>query len=70
MACKALQEFGTVETGKIADLLLLDADPLADIHNIRKLNTVIKEGQVIDREKLPTAPVFYKKVTKTSTQSQ
>jgi imidazolonepropionase-like amidohydrolase len=61
MACKALKEFGTIETGKIADLLLLDADPLADIRNIRKLNTVIKEGRVIEREKLPTAPVFYGK---------
>jgi imidazolonepropionase-like amidohydrolase len=65
MACRALNEFGTIETGKIADLLLLDADPLADIHNIRKLNTVIKDGQVLDREKLPTAPLFYgKKGTK------
>ena len=59
MACRALEQFGTVEAGKLADLVLLDADPLADIHNIRKLNTVIKEGQVIDREKLPTRPVFY-----------
>ncbi len=61
MAAKALEDFGTLEAGKLADLLLLDADPLADIHNIRRLSTVVKEGRVIDREKLPTAPVFYKK---------
>jgi len=67
MACRALKEFGTIETGKIADLVLLDADPLADIHNVRKLNTVIKEGQVVDRGKLPTAPLFYgKKAAPTS----
>src|SRR5258706_1816805 len=32
MASKALEQYGTVEVGKAADLLLLEADPLADIH--------------------------------------
>ena len=61
MACKALDEFGTVEVGKIADLLVLDADPLASISNIRKLGTLMREGQIIDRHKLPTKPIFYKR---------
>jgi imidazolonepropionase-like amidohydrolase len=61
MACKALDEFGTVEAGKIADLLVLDADPLASISNIRKLGTLMREGQIIDRHKLPTKPIFYKR---------
>ena len=61
LACKALDEFGTVEKGKIADLLLLDANPLVDISNIRKLGVVMREGQISDRDKLPTNPVFYKR---------
>ena len=37
-------EQGTVEQGKLADLLILDADPLADIHNISRIHLVIKGG--------------------------
>jgi imidazolonepropionase-like amidohydrolase len=48
------RDLGTVETGKIADLLVLDADPLQDIHNFRKINMVFKDGRVIDRKALPT----------------
>ena len=50
-----------MEKGKIADLLLLDANPLVDISNIRKLGVVMREGQISDRDKLPTKPVFYKR---------
>lgn len=38
---------GTIETGRIADLVLLDADPLADIANIRAVSTVIAGGRVV-----------------------
>lgn len=38
---------GTVEPGKRADLLILTADPLADIHNTRRIETVILRGRVI-----------------------
>jgi imidazolonepropionase-like amidohydrolase len=51
-------ELGTVEKGKIADLLVLDADPLADIGNFRKINMVIKDGEIIDRDALPTVKVL------------
>ena len=57
-ASQGLKDFGTIESGKYADILLLDADPLTDIHNIRKLSLVIKEGRVIDRESLPQRPVW------------
>jgi hypothetical protein len=39
---------GTIEAGKLADLVILEADPLADISNIRRINRVIKAGVVYD----------------------
>ena len=42
--------FGTIEPNKAADLLLLDADPLADIANTRKINRVMQAGKWLDRE--------------------
>ena len=41
-------ELGTIETGKLADLLILDADPLADIRVLQRgkhLDTIIKDGR-------------------------
>lgn len=40
---------GTVERGKQADLLLLDADPLANIHNTDKIDAVILGGRLLNR---------------------
>ena len=60
LACRMTKDLGTIETGKLADLLVLDADPLADIANIRKLRTVIKEGRVVDPASLPEKPVWTK----------
>jgi imidazolonepropionase-like amidohydrolase len=58
MASRALDEYGSIEAGKSADILLLDGDPLEDIHNIRRLSMVMAKGQVIDTSSLPTAPVY------------
>ena len=43
---------GTVEKGKLADLVLLDANPLVDINNTRKINSVIFQGRMMDRAEL------------------
>ncbi len=43
---------GTIESGKIADLVLLDKDPLADIHNTRALDAVILGGKLYARSAL------------------
>jgi imidazolonepropionase-like amidohydrolase len=51
---------GSITTGKQADLLILDADPLTDIRNIRKVFMVIKEGQVYDPKQLHTMVGFSK----------
>jgi imidazolonepropionase-like amidohydrolase len=43
---------GTIERGKIADLVLLDANPLADIANTRRIASVILGGRLFDRNAL------------------
>jgi imidazolonepropionase-like amidohydrolase len=48
---------GTIESGKLADLVILDADPLADIRNARQINTVIKGGYVFEVSKLKSQQV-------------
>jgi imidazolonepropionase-like amidohydrolase len=64
IAMKMSDQFGTIEPGRFADLVLLAADPLADIHNIRKQAMVMKEGSVIDVRRLPVKPIFYRPVPK------
>lgn len=51
-------EIGTLEQGKAADLLVLEADPLENIANLRRIQHVIKGGQIINRESLPTVKVL------------
>ena len=64
VALRMTDRLGTIEPGKFADLVLLSADPLTDIHNIRKQEVVMKEGVVIDVRRLPLKPVFYRPVPK------
>jgi imidazolonepropionase-like amidohydrolase len=42
----AQPDFGTLEPGKLADLLVLDADPLADVRNARRIALVVHRGIV------------------------
>jgi imidazolonepropionase-like amidohydrolase len=58
IACGGEKTFGTIEVGKAADLVLLAADPLADIHNIRKVTAVMRNGRVVDIDKLPETRVL------------
>lgn len=43
-------EYGTIRAGNVADLVLLDADPLADIRNTRRIESVVFNGTLHDRE--------------------
>jgi imidazolonepropionase-like amidohydrolase len=45
-----------VEEGKLADIVVLDRDPLADIQNTRNVSMVIVDGRVIDPGKIPPLP--------------
>ena len=47
-------KIGTVETGKYADLILLDANPLENISNTRKISGVFVNGQWVDKVKIDT----------------
>jgi adenine deaminase len=44
--------YGSVQAGKIADLILLSANPLDDIHNTTKITAVIVNGRLFDRAAL------------------
>ena len=48
----ASADLGTIEPGKLADLVILEADPLSDIRNVRRVRTVITDGRVHELEAL------------------
>ena len=52
------QREGQPFRSKRADLLILDADALADIHYLRKLSPVMRDGRAIDRAMLPQQKVL------------
>ena len=48
------QDVGRIEPGRVADLLILDADPRADLSALEHIHTLVFRGKVVDREKLLT----------------
>jgi imidazolonepropionase-like amidohydrolase len=59
------KDLGTLEPGKYADMVVLDANPLASASNYRSINMVIKSAEIVDLVKLPREPlIFSQKILK------
>jgi imidazolonepropionase-like amidohydrolase len=52
------KDLGTLQPGKIADLLILDKNPLLSAEHYRTIHTVIKDGKVVDRNAMPSKPIL------------
>lgn len=53
------QMVGTIEPGKLADLLIINGDPVADISNVRKVNMVFQEGRLVVKDQFIRYPTQY-----------
>ena len=54
--CGAEGDLGTIEVGKIADLIAVAANPLDDIDNVRQLQLVLKAGRVASDKRQHVRP--------------
>ena len=46
-SCNIERELGTLEKGKLADVLVVDGDPLVDVHALTKARLILREGKSI-----------------------
>jgi len=52
VALRKTEELGTIEPGRFADLMLVSANPLEDVRNLRKIDRVMLHGEWVDRDHL------------------
>lgn len=52
------RDFGTLETGKMADMLLLNGNPLDDIRHLQKIDTLFYDGKIHSRQDLDAMLAF------------
>lgn len=48
-ACGQERELGTIEAGKLADVIVVDGDPLSDLHELANVRFVVLGGEVVER---------------------
>ena len=53
--CGVGDQLGTIEPGKIADLIVVGANPLENIDNVRELQLVFKDGRIVSDKRVPPA---------------
>jgi hypothetical protein len=59
------EDFGAILPGLIADLVILDENPLQAAKNYRRIHMVLKDGVVVDRDRLPASPLLTRPVDPT-----
>src|SRR6185312_7131440 len=57
-AYKVDRDLGTLEEGKLADLLILERNPLEAPANYRSIRVVVKDGRVVEHHELPEKPLL------------
>ncbi|MCC6770747.1 MAG: amidohydrolase family protein [Gemmatimonadaceae bacterium] len=63
-AYKVDRDLGTLEVGKVGDVVILDTNPLEGARNYRRIHSVIKDGKLVDIARLPVSPVISNKKTR------
>jgi imidazolonepropionase-like amidohydrolase len=58
------QDVGSIESGKLADLIVLDRSPLADIRNTNSIRWVMKNGELFEGDTLDQIWPVQKKLEK------
>ncbi|HEX3060395.1 MAG TPA: amidohydrolase family protein, partial [Usitatibacter sp.] len=51
-AMRMERDLGAIETGKLADLVILEADPTKDTDNLARITSVVKGGKVFSPDEL------------------
>jgi imidazolonepropionase-like amidohydrolase len=48
------KDLGSIEIGKVADLVIIDGDPLQNIKDVLKVTGVVKNGEYLEQQTLKT----------------